>query len=359
MPTDTLTLDLEKRFAGFGLALSRDLPLEGITAIFGPSGSGKSTLLRLIAGFERPDRGRILGRDEVWCDTAARRFLPPYKRPAGFVRQGAPLLPHLSVAGNLSYGEKRTGKRPARYSLEDVTAALDIAPLMEHRPAMLSGGERQRVALAQALLTRPDILLLDEPFSALDRKRKLAILPYLQRLQAQFAMPVLYVSHDIEEVASLADRILILEAGRETAYGDVTACLNAHAFGEDDDGAILSGQVTAFDERLDLMDIEVAGGVLRLPAEQSRSIGDPVRLLLRANEVALSLTRPDGLSIRNALTGEVAAIRADGDGPFMRVEVTLSGTHLPVRVTRAAAEDLSLQEGQAVYALIKTATLAG
>ena len=357
MPTDTLTLDLEKHFRGFGLELSREIPLEGITAIFGPSGSGKSTLLRLVAGFERPDRGRIAAKDTVWCDTATRHNLPAHKRPVGFVRQGAPLLPHLRVAGNLRYGEKRASKRPAPYSLEDVVAALDIAPLMDHRPAMLSGGERQRVALAQALLARPDILLLDEPFSALDRKRKQAILPYLSLLQARFGMPVLHVSHDIEEVTQLADRVLILENGREAAFGDVAACLNSHAFGADGDGVILSGAVAALDTRLGLMDIGVEGGQLRLPADPDRVIGDKVRLLLRAYDIALSLSPPNGLSIRNALKGLVTAIRPEASGPFAQVRVQLAKTSMPVRITRAAVEDLSLREGQTVYALIKTATL--
>lgn len=362
MSVSVLQLDLDTVYAGFSLRVQAEIPLQGVTAIFGPSGSGKSTLLRLIAGLERPQRGRIMAGPDVWVDAGQSLFRKPHRRSVGIVMQGAPLLNHLSVRGNLTYAAQRQGDRPAAYPFSRVVESLDLEPLLARRPPSLSGGERQRVALAQAILTRPDLLLLDEPLSALDRARKAEILPYLQDLSSRFDLPILLVSHDVDEVVRLADRVMVLKAGSMVDFGPVTETLNRHGFDRDTmdrEGAILSGIARKIDRELDLMEVEIGADTLFLPREEGRQIGDVVPILIRASDVALALQPPEGLSIRNALRGRVASIRRLPNSAFAEVGVDLGVLVLPVRITRAAVEALSLRAGQNIWALVKTTTLAG
>jgi len=267
-----LHLDIEKRLGTFDLAIKAALPLKGVTAIFGPSGSGKSSLLRLIAGFEAPDKGHIRVAERVWAGGKPRIFVPPHHRDVAYVFQGGRLLNHLNVSGNLEYADKRAKTHRQSYSFEEVVEAFDLAQLMARKPATLSGGERQRVALAQALLTRPRLLLLDEPLSALDERRKQDILPYLDRLQSQFGIPMVYVSHDLREVTRIADQVLILDEGRKLALGGTVETLNAHGFRGDDGGkvgAILTGKIMRIDEQSQLMEIAVGAHTLRLPYDET------------------------------------------------------------------------------------------
>ena len=361
MSVEMLEIDIEKRLGGFQLGVKAALPLSGVTALFGPSGSGKTSLLRLIAGLERPDNGYIKLAGDVWASTTLKSFMPAHRRGVAYVFQGGRLLDHLSVQGNLNYAHTRASKEEHSYTFDDVIAAFDLKSLLSRKPATLSGGERQRVALGQALLSRPRLLLLDEPLSALDARRKNEILPYLDRLQSQFDIPMLYVSHDISEVTRIADTVLMLEDGGKIAFGGTVETLNAHGFGTEDagrSGVILSGRVAGIDTRLQLMDIAFAENTLRLPYAPTYTVGDQVRVILRAREIALSLAPPVGLSIQNSLKAHVKAIHGAPDGAMAIVTVSIGpGLDMPVQLTRAAIEDLGLASGMPVFALVKTASL--
>lgn len=361
MSDDVLDLALKKRLGTFSLEVSEGLPLAGVTSVFGPSGSGKSTLLRLIAGLERPDVGRIVFGDQVWCDTDARRMVPAYKRPVAYMFQDARLLQHLSVRDNLAYADRRRRMNRASFAFDDVVTAFDLGSLIDRRPATLSGGERQRVALAQALLARPDIILLDEPLSALDRQRKDEILPYLENLHNMFATPIVHVSHDIEEVCRLADRVVVLDGGRVTDTGPAVDVLNRQGFGTDATartGVILAGKITAIDDRLKLVDVGIGEDHIRLAYRTGMAAGALVRVIIKASDVSLAVEHPVGLSIQNVLAGRVRAIRINEGEAMADVVVSIGEALVPVRVTRAALEALMLVEGMLVYALIKTAVLA-
>jgi len=361
MSVDMLEIDVEKRLGGFKLGVKAELPLRGVTALFGPSGSGKTSLLRLIAGLERPDRGHIKLAGEVWASATSNSFMPAHRRGVAYVFQGGRLLDHLRVAGNLAYADKRASQGRYSYTFEDVVAAFDLQALMARKPATLSGGERQRVALAQALLSRPRLLLLDEPLSALDRQRKEEILPYLDRLQSRFNIPMLYVSHDLGEVTRLSDKVLMLENGQKIGLGDTVDTLNTHGFGGEyagRSGVILTGQIGVIDTRLYLMEVQIAGNTLRLPYDGAYATGDHVRVILRAREIALSVKPSEGLSIQNSLQGTIKAIHNPLYKAMATVTVNIGpGLDMPVQLTRAAIEDLALIPDMPVFALVKTASL--
>jgi len=354
--SDSLALDITKSFAGFNLAVSETLALDGITAIFGPSGSGKTTLLRLIAGFERPDSGQVYFNNAPLTE-------PAHKRPLGYVFQGGQLFNHLTVKGNLDFAEKRSPKDDLRYHYADVVRAFDLTGLMNRKTASLSGGERQRAASARTLLTRPKVLLLDEPLAALDRARKRDILPFLEGLPKGFGLPCLYVSHDIEEVSRLADNILVLSEGRVQAYGsaeDIIGRLDLQPLtGRFEAGSLLTGLVVSHDTRLSLTQVDLGGAVITLPLNKRLSVGDSIRLRIRARDVAIATSQPEAVSIRNVLSGVIEAILQDKTGPFADVVIGFGDSHLRARITRAAAEDLRLKKGQSVYALIKSVSFEG
>lgn len=365
-----LSLDLRIERDDFVLRVVEDLPLAGVTAVFGPSGSGKSTLLRAIAGFDKPSNGRIRCGDTLWLDTAAGIEVPAHRRPAGLMFQDARLFGHLSVAGNLDYAQRRAVRRARQAdgggrgggdgSVMDraaVIAALDLEPLLTRRVHGLSGGERKRVALGRTLLAAPRLLLLDEPLAGLDEARKADILRYLDTLQRRFHLPTLFVSHDVDEVVEVADRILVLAQGRVQLHGDaarVVEHLDLRPAGERLHSSVLVvGRVVDHDDRLHVTRVDVAGDLLNLPRLQRVDTGEAVRLRIRARDVALALARPEGLSIRNVLPGTVSELNEDGPG-FVDVRVDLRGCHVRARVTRAAVEDLGLVRGMAVHALIKS-----
>ena len=356
-----LLLDFRLDLAGFRLQLREDLKLDGVTALFGPSGSGKTSLLRAIAGFERPVRGRIALDDALWFDAAAGRQLPPHRRPVGFMFQDARLFPHLSVAGNLDFAERRAG-RAHGFSREEVVSALDLGPLLGRPATALSGGERQRAALARTLLVRPRLLLLDEPLAALDRERKADILPYLQRALAQFRIPALYVSHDLDEVAQLSDQLLVLAAGRVQARGAMADVLERLDLGSAADrfeaGALVCGRVLRQDARLHLTWVDLDGDSLAVPEMAGLAPGAPVRLRIRARDVALATERPRGLSIRNALAGTLIDLRREEGAGFAEALVQLRKARIRARLTLAAVEDLQLAAGMPVYALVKSLSLS-
>jgi len=358
----------------FTLDVSLALPERGVTALFGPSGCGKTTVLRALAGLERA-AGRVALGSEVWQDDAARRFVPTHGRALGYVIQESVLFPHLDVRRNLGYGLARIAPTARRIALEQVVELLGIGHLMARRPATLSGGERQRVAIARALATSPQLLLMDEPLAALDAARKAELLPYLERLHEQLAIPVVYVSHALDEVVRLADHLVLMEAGRVVAEGplaDTLARLDLPLALGDDAGVVLGGTVGERDLRWHLARLDVDGGEFSLWArDQGLPIGRRVRLRVLARDVSLTRTPQTDTSIGNQLSGHVEAI-ADDQHPalaLVRVRVGVGvgagagagagvgSAPLVARLTHRSVHALALEVGMPVWAQVKTVAL--
>ncbi|WP_070989124.1 molybdenum ABC transporter ATP-binding protein [Halofilum ochraceum] len=349
-----LAVDIRRDFPDFRLAIAHDFELRGITALFGPSGGGKTTLLRAIAGHERRAAGRIAHDGEVWQE--GRHWTPPHRRGVGYVAQNPQLFPHLSVAGNLRYAARRAPAGADGTGFDEVVEQLDLQPLLARRPDVLSGGERQRVALGRALLTRPRLLLMDEPLAGLDIQRKTRLLPYIARLPAAFGIPIIYVTHAVDEVIRLGDRMVALREGGVFAAGGVTELLErldlAAATGRFEAGTVLSGEVVSHDEPFQMTRVSLGEQVLDMP-RAPMAVGTEVRLRVRARDVALATVRPTGISIRNILNGRISEIVEEPDTAFAEVLVDLGDQRLRARLTRAAVADLGLEEGGAVWALIK------
>ncbi|MGB3133166.1 MAG: molybdenum ABC transporter ATP-binding protein [Candidatus Macondimonas sp.] len=353
---------IEVRHPGFALSLNETIECTGITAVMGASGSGKSTLLRALAGLETGIRGRITLDDEILLDSASGRCLPPHRRGIGYVFQDARLFPHRSVHGNLHYAFARARPGAGAPGFDEVVTALDLLPLLDRRTAGLSGGERQRVAIARALLAHPRLLLMDEPLAALDRKRKAELLPYIRQLPAHFCIPILYVSHAVEEVAQLAGDVLILANGSVVARGAVQIVLEqpeAEAVsGTFEGGVVFDAHVAAQVPEYVLTEVEVAGQRLSLP-QMTVPVGTPVRLRVRARDVAIALAPVVGTSIRNQLAARVLRLDTDPAGAYAEVLLGLVGAqpgcdpHLRARITRESLATLDLALGQPVWALIK------
>ncbi|MER2607323.1 MAG: molybdenum ABC transporter ATP-binding protein [Siculibacillus sp.] len=331
----------------------------GVTALFGPSGCGKTTVIRLVSGIERPDRGRIVLDGRVLTDTARGVRVAPHRRRIGLVFQDAQLFPHLSVAANLAYGRFFTPVDRRRVERDAVIEVLGIARLMDRRPATLSGGEKQRVAIGRALLTSPDLLLMDEPLAALDDERKLEILPFVERLRDEFAIPILYVSHAVEEVTRLASTVVRMDRGRVAAIGSPgevlapTGLVGGHRF---EAVSVLNGRVESVDPAYAVSTIVHPAGRLVLPSVLPR-IGGAVRVTVRATDVTLARGRADGTSVRTALEGRIARIITDA-GPFALIELDLAGGEkLHAYVTRLGFDALGLGQGDAVTALVKAVAI--
>jgi molybdate transport system ATP-binding protein len=350
---------------GFSLDVDLDLPSHGVTALFGHSGSGKTTLLRCIAGLEHAPSGLLTIDGEVWQD--ADTFLPTHKRPLGYVFQEASLFPHLSARGNLEYGMQRSAKAFDRAALDHIIELLGIESLLDRRPDQLSGGERQRVGIARALAVKPRLLLMDEPLAALDLARKQEILPYLERLHEELEIPVLYVSHAPDEVARLADHIVVMRDGRAVASGPLTetlARLDLPIHLGEDAGVVLDAVVTERDAQWQLAratfatfnDNTDAGVWVR---DGGHAIGHPVRVRILARDVSLAIARHTGTSIQNILPGVVMELGDDTHPALALVKINVGGAALVARLTRRSAHDLALTPGQAVYAQIKAVALIG
>jgi molybdate transport system ATP-binding protein len=342
---------------GFVLDAAFAAPGAGITALFGPSGAGKSSVLAAVAGLLRPREGRIAIGGAVVLDTAARRFVPPEQRHCGVVFQDARLFPHLNVATNLRYGARRARGRdtPDGPGFDEVVDLLGIAGLLARRPGGLSGGERQRVALGRALLSRPRLLLMDEPLASLDAPRRGEAMGLFERVRDAFGVPILYVTHALDEVDRLADMLVLMEAGRVVATGPLEA-LSARTdlplAGRRDAGSVIAGRIEAQDAARGLTRIGFDGGTLLVPL-RAGAPGERVRVRIRARDIALALARPEAISINNILAVRVEAV--DPAGPhevFLRLAV--GPTRLVARITRESAGKLGLAPGAAAFALIKS-----
>ena len=364
MSADILDIDVTLGYPSFSLNVTQQIPLSGCTAILGPNGGGKSTLLRLIAGLARPDAGRISFRGQLWCDLSQGIDIKAHQRRVGIVFQDSRLFPHLSVEGNLLYADKRSGidgisRDHNKFDITDIIAAFDLKALLARAPASLSGGERQRVAIARTLLTRPDLLLLDEPLSAFDRHRKAEILPYLDGLADRFDAPVIYVSHSIAEIVRLAEQTIILKDGRIDTIGPTARVLNAYGAGDDEIGvpaAVVEGEVVRHDEAHYLTYVALGESVVALPVNSSKRIGETVAIRIDPRNVALALTPPQDISIRNIIKATILDWRDRAQSPF--VDVVLKGDKAVLRaqITRAAFAELSLEKGLRVFTLVKSAS---
>ena len=354
-----------KRVLGdFSVDVSLQLPGRGVTAIFGRSGSGKTTVLRCIAGLERASGGFLSVNGDVWQDEEKAEikavFKPVHTRSLGYVFQSANLFSHLSVQGNLDYGLRRIPMAERKVSLSQATELLGLEKLLHRQPATLSGGERQRVAIARALATSPQLMLMDEPLAALDVQRKAEVLPYLERLHTELSIPVLYVSHAPDEVARLADHMVLLDTGRVLASGPTRELLTrldlplAHG---DAAAAIIDAVVTRVEPEYHLSHAEFAGGQISL-LNPLLQVGQRVRVRVQARDVSLTLARQQGTSVLNIFAATVSSISADSPGQAM-VALDAGGSTLLARITQKSLDALQLQPGSAVFAQVKGVAVLG
>jgi molybdate transport system ATP-binding protein len=355
----SLDLNITKRLGTFTLDVGFTAP-NGVTAVFGRSGAGKTTLINVVAGLSAPDSGHIALNDTPLFDAAQRINLPAHKRRMGYVFQDARLFPHMDVTQNLRFGLRHAPAGSTGPSLDEVADLLGLTDLMKRRPTDLSGGEKQRVALGRALLSRPKMLLMDEPLAALDGQRKDNILPYLERLKSGAAgLPILYVSHALDEIARLADQLVILSKGKIAASGSIFDVLADPTIvplvGVRQAGAVL--QATVMEHGDDgISTLKTNAGTLELPGVAA-PVGTLVRLHVLAQDVILSRTRPTGLSSVNILPVTVKSIRT-GDVPGAAISLDAAGDQLLARVTARAVQDLDLSQGVTCFAVIKATSIA-
>jgi molybdate transport system ATP-binding protein len=352
-----------KKRDGFTLQAEFEAPTPGIVALFGRSGCGKTTLVNIISGLLAADEARIQLDDVVLADTRAGISVPVERRRIGYVFQDARLFPHFSVLGNLRYGLKRSAPLPARQpiGLDDVVSLLGLAPLLGRRPHQLSGGERQRVGLGRALLSQPQLLLLDEPLASLDVARREELLPYLQALRDQLSMPMVYVSHQFEEVLQLATHVVLMEAGRVVAQGalsEVSLRPELRAIiGPDSVGSVLDSVVSRTDPARAMADLQLGNSTLQISLRDV-AVGTPVRVQLLARDIILATEKPHGLSVRNTLQGVVSELSPDEDEAVL-VKVDIGGATVLARVTSDAASALNLRPGTPVWVLVKAVSTRG
>jgi molybdate transport system ATP-binding protein len=344
---------------GFTLDVDLALPGQGVTALFGPSGCGKTSVLRCMAGLNRTPGGRLTVNGEVWQNEAL--FVPTHRRALGYVFQEANLFPHLSVRRNLLYGRSRVPAAQQRVAWDSVVDLLGIGQLLDRLPQGLSGGERQRVAIARALLSSPRLLLMDEPLAALDAERKNEFLPYLERLHDELDIPVVYVSHAPDEVARLADHIVVLREGRVLAAGPLTetlARLDQPLHLGEDAGVVLQAVVAERDLAWQLARVEFDGGSLWV-RDAGHAIGEAVRVRILARDVSIALEKVEGISIQNSLPATVEQLAQDYHPALSLLRLRLGASPLLARLTRRSASALQLEPGMPVWVQIKAVALVG
>lgn len=345
-------------YGRFALDVDLQLPGSGVTVLFGPSGSGKTSVLRCIAGLQRPPHGYLQINGQIWQDSAQGIFVPAHRRAVGYVFQEANLFPHLDVAGNLLYGLKRIGCKRLNSEQQALIDLLGIGHLLQRMPGRLSGGEKQRVAIARALVLNPQILLMDEPLAALDQQRKQEILPYLTRLHQQLQIPLLYVTHSRQEMAQLADQLLVMEQGRVQACGPLSILLSQldGALAHDDEAeSVWPVTVLAHDDEFDLSQLRFSGGTLQVRRLNAMP-GESLRVLIHARDVSIALQAATASSILNSFPAMIDDVRHD-DGGQTVVRLLIAGLPLLAHITRKSALTLGLAPGMSVYAQIKGSSI--
>ena len=353
-------MTIESRFdirrGDFSLAVDLTLPSQGISALFGPSGCGKTSLLRAIAGLDLYPGARLKIGDSRWQDEHF--FLPPHKRPLGFVFQEDGLFSHLTVEQNLQYGIKRVPIVERKVSLQQAIELLDIAHLLKRKPDRLSGGEKQRVAIARAVAVSPRLLLMDEPLAALDMARKQEILPYIESLTRTLGIPLIYVSHATDEVARLADHLVLMEQGAIKTSGPTAELLTRLDLSLSQDAnaeALIQAKVAEHDASFNLTYVDFKGGRFTVPGK-SLAIGQPVRLRVLARDVSLTLEKQSGTSILNIFPATVEQIQVTGHAQ-VTVRLLVGGLPMLARITQKSAALLDIHPGKKVYAQVKSVAL--
>ncbi len=358
---DRILARFSVNYPGFSLNVDLNLPGRGITILFGHSGSGKTTCLRCIAGLERASEGYLQINGELWEDSSKGIFVPTHKRALGYVFQEASLFPHLSVRKNLEYGLRRVPAEQHRVSWDKILDLLGIGHLLERMPDRLSGGERQRVGIARALLTSPTLLLMDEPLAALDLQRKNEILPYLERLHDELDIPILYISHSPEEVARLADYVVLLNQGTVAAEGGVQetmARLDLPTAFSGEASVVIAARVARHDDTYHLTTLTFPGGEV-LVSQRLAPVGQPVRVQVYARDVSLAAEKPLHTSISNLVQARVTEV-VDADTPsHVLVRLEAETTPLLARITRRSRDQLDIKPGMQFWAQIKSVALLG
>jgi molybdate transport system ATP-binding protein len=336
----------------FALDVDVRIPMHGITGVFGESGAGKTSLLRCIAGLEYATKSRLVVDGDTWQDDDVGISRPIHEREIGYVFQEPRLFGHLNVRRNLEYGQRRTRRRDIEF--DDVIALLGLETMLDRSTDTLSGGEAQRVAIGRALLRAPRFVLMDEPLASLDRVRRDEILPFLDRLHSQLAVPIIYVSHSIEEVTRLCDYLLVMESGRLVAEGQLQKVLlqvNVPALGGDEAGAVIRAKVTEYDADYDLTQVAFDGGKMWISGRHEARAN--LRLRIRANDVSLCREAPKATTIVNVLPATIEAIEPDGRSSEL-VQLAIGNERILARVTRRSRSNLELQCGDQLLAQIKS-----
>ncbi len=353
-----LSVQVDQKLGDFQLSAAFTAEPASITAIFGKSGAGKTSLINTIAGLSMPSSGLITVGSTPLFDAGHNINLPPHERQIGYIFQDDRLFPHLSVRNNLLYGTNRQGVTNTKIGLSDVTVLLGIGHLLDRKPGSLSGGEKQRVAIGRALLSNPRLLLMDEPLASLDVQRRHDILPFIEKIRDEFGVTILYVSHAIEEVIQLADKMIVLSNGRMAAEGtveDIMSRLDLHPLtGRFDAGAVIATEFDTYESEFDLGRLSFPGGQLQV-AGLNLEAGTPLRAHIRARDVSLMLNEPEGTSVLNVFKGTVTEVREE-DGPQLDLLIDI-GSSLIARVTRKSYQELGLKAGSEVYAMIKAVAI--
>ncbi len=361
MTTVKLDLDFKLVRGGFDLAVRQALTLDGVTVLFGPNGSGKSMTLRTIAGLEGSANGIVRFDNTDWLRSDVGTFVPAHKRPVAHVFQDARLFSHLDVAGNLAFAHHRAKGNGPEVSRDDVVEVFDIAHLLQRMPHGLSGGERQRVAMARALLTRPRLVLMDEPLSSLDVQRHAQALNFIEQIPQQFKVPVIYVTHQIDEVVRLANQLVLISGGRIEASGysaELMSRLDLPPFtGRFEAGSIIEATVKGQDTEFALTRLEVSKSVQFEVPFLDFPEGEIVRLRIRARDVSIALSKPKGVSVRNVLPARIEEVQEEADTAFAEVRLSVADQAVRARISRASAQELKLKPGKTVFAMVKATAI--
>ncbi|MES9857721.1 MAG: molybdenum ABC transporter ATP-binding protein [Sedimenticola sp.] len=353
-----IRFDFQLPLGDFDLNAEATFPGEGVTALFGRSGSGKTSLLRCIAGLESGASGRLEVNSTKWQESQRGLFIPPEKRGIGYVFQEGVLFPHLRVKANLLYGYKRTRSEERTEDFNRVVELLGLNRLLERLPAQLSGGEKQRVAIGRALLNNPRLLLMDEPLAALDRDHKKEILPYLESLHRESRIPIIYVTHDLDELVRIADHLVLMERGKIIAQGpldEILARMDLPIARDADAGAVIDTRLLAHDQEYHLSRLGFVGGEITV-SWIDLPVGSEIRIRIHAKDVSLTLDPPGPTSILNILPGTIEAMEIHGRGRML-VRLDIGGAKLLARITRKSREVLGLEVGTEVYAQVKSVAL--